>query len=319
MYDLTKLRDEDKILTKNEWYIRKIKDKLRTKLGIVVKRENFGNRQYYPPEIVISMMGMMLENKRPLAVGRMGMVELNWLTEAEQKDDLGKVLFKRKYEKDEWYSSEKNRMQFVELTRKAYADIDILANWYSGYLEEDILINKYTKKDLISTRELVVSPFAQKKPWSKYLEGKKVLVISPFVDEIRKQYEIREKLFENNDVLPEFELKTYKAIWIQDYIKRNCCTYQDVYNKYLEDIFKIDFEIALISCSAPSFALAADIKREGKIGIQMGGGLQIFFGIKGKRWDEVPTTNHFYNEYWIRPNDSSKPSDAELLDNSCYW
>lgn len=306
-------------MTKSEWYARKIKDKLQTKLGTKAKMENFGDRQYYNPEVVISMMKSMLKDNKPFAVGRMGMVELNMMTEAEQKDDLGKVLFKRKYEAGEWDSIENNRRQFVELTRKAYADIDILANWYNGYLEEDILIKKYSKKELICTKELVVSPFGQEKPWSKYLEGKKVLVISPFVEEIEKQYRIREKLYENQDMLPEFELKTYKAIWIQDYIKQNHCTYQDVYNKYLEDIFKIDFEVALISCSAPSFALAAEIKKEGKTGIQMGGGLQIFFGIKGKRWDDVPSTNRLYNEYWIRLGNSSKPSDAELLDSSCYW
>ena len=305
-------------LTKSDWYFKKIQSKLKSRLGIKCKKDNFGGRQYYFPDVVIDKMCRMLESGIPFSVGRMGMVELNWLIEEEQKDDLGKVLFSRKYD-DDWSSVEKNRRQFVEITRDAYKDIDILANWYNCSLEEDILIRKYTKKSLISTDTMIINSFMQNKPWTKYLQGKKVLVISPFVDEIKQQYMVREKLFDNPNILPEFELKIYKGIWIQDYIEKYRCAYRDVYNKYLEDIFQIDFDVALISCSAPSFALASEIKKKGRTGIQMGGALQILFGIKGKRWDEMNEINCLYNEHWIRPGNNNRPRNAEVLDGCCYW
>lgn len=43
-------------------------------------------------------------------------------------------------------------------------------------------------------------------------QRKKVLVIHPFEDSIRKQYEKRRVLFKNPQLLPDFELKTLKAV-----------------------------------------------------------------------------------------------------------
>ena len=55
------------------------------------------------------------------------------------------------------------------------------------------------------------------KPWTAALKGKKVLVVHPFSESIKKQYEnnrlhIFERQFEADDMLPEFELHTIKAV-----------------------------------------------------------------------------------------------------------
>ncbi|MFB9076922.1 hypothetical protein ACFFWB_05795 [Flavobacterium procerum] len=55
-------------------------------------------------------------------------------------------------------------------------------------------------------------PFFVEKPWTKALKGKKVLIVHPFEETIQEQYKLRNKLFENPDVLPEFDLITYKTI-----------------------------------------------------------------------------------------------------------
>ena len=55
-------------------------------------------------------------------------------------------------------------------------------------------------------------PFFVERPWTRILKGKKVLVIHPFDNTIKQQYAKRELLFENPDILPEFELITLKAI-----------------------------------------------------------------------------------------------------------
>ena len=44
------------------------------------------------------------------------------------------------------------------------------------------------------------------------LKGKRVLVIHPFDDTIQKQYLRRETLFDDPNILPEFELHTIKAV-----------------------------------------------------------------------------------------------------------
>ena len=44
------------------------------------------------------------------------------------------------------------------------------------------------------------------------LENKKVLIIHPFIDTILSQYNFREKIFENKDILPKFDIETVKAV-----------------------------------------------------------------------------------------------------------
>ena len=65
--------------------------------------------------------------------------------------------------------------------------------------------------------------------------------------------------------------------------------------------------------------LAAHVKDLGKQAVHMGGALQIFFGIKGGRWDENPKINRFYNEHWTRPLPSETPQTFQNVEEGCYW
>ncbi|NBH84787.1 hypothetical protein D7X88_16355 [bacterium C-53] len=158
-------------------------------------------------------------------------------------------------------------------------------------------------------------------PWTKALEGLKVLVIHPFSELIYKQYEKREKLFVNHDVLPEFELITYKAV--------QSLGGNNDYKSWIEalkcmqnDIADINFDIALIGCGAYGMPLGAFIKKElHKKAIHMGGSLQILFGIKGRRWESesYDYQHKLYNEYWVRPTEDLKPKGYENVEDGCYW
>jgi hypothetical protein len=63
----------------------------------------------------------------------------------------------------------------------------------------------------------------------------------------------------------------------------------------------------------------------GKIGIQIGGSIQLFFGILGGRWDSTEAYknwNQIFNEHWIRPLDSDKPNSRNKFafeTNFAYW
>lgn len=88
-----------------------------------------------------------------------------------------------------------------------------------------------------------------------------------------------------------------------------------------QEISKIDFDIALIGCGAYGFPLASNIKNMGKIAIHCGGATQLFFGIKGKRWEiEQPDVGKkLFNDYWVRPSKEETISDSEKIENGCYW
>lgn len=197
-------------------------------------------------------------------------------------------------------------------------EIDVLAS----YVYAEKYVDKYldcVKVDL----DGYYAPFLWKNPWTKYLKGKKVLVVHPFVDSIRYQYEHnREKLFENPDVLPEFaELHTIKAVQtIADQQDPRFATWFDALQYMKDEISKVDFDIALIGCGAYGMNLAAHVKRMGKQAVHLAGWTQMLFGVYGERWiKDQPQYSKFINEHWIRPLKSEKPKGAEKVENGCYW
>lgn len=175
-------------------------------------------------------------------------------------------------------------------------------------------------------------PFFIERPWTRALKDKKVLVVHPFEATIRSQYNQRQLLFSNVDVLPEFELITLKAI--QSAADENV-PFIDWFEalEYMENqIRKIDFDICILGCGAYGMPLAAYIKRLGKKAIHLGGGTQLLFGIKGKRWDNENYGTEFnmpqlfqtpycslYNDFWVKPFSEDTPKTADKIDGACYW
>lgn len=177
-------------------------------------------------------------------------------------------------------------------------------------------------------------PFFVNSPWTRALKGKKVLVVHPFDQTIQIQYKKRRHLFENQEILPDFELITLKAIQSAAGIRP---AYGDWFEalKHIEgQISAIDFDICILGCGAYGLPLAAHVKRMGKKSFHIGGGLQLLFGIKGKRWDDPNygvaefkmytdlMKNSYcslYNENWVRPLAEDTPKSINLLDGAIYW
>ena len=175
-----------------------------------------------------------------------------------------------------------------------------------------------------------IYPFWVDNPWTRVLEGKKVLVIYPFSNSITSQYSRKDLLFKNKKILPDFELITYKPVQSAAYEKVEFKTWFDALNHMKEEIGTIDFDVAILGCGAYGLPLAAHIKRMGKQAVHMGGGTQLLFGIKGARWDNnayhysnLPQLNtnysSLYNEFWVRPLPEETPSAAKLVEGACYW
>ena len=209
---------------------------------------------------------------------------------------------------------------YDKLVREDIKEIDILGSYLKAekYINSD-LTSKCVKVDL----DGYYAPFLWKNPWTRCLKGKRVLVIHPFVDSIKKQYEKREKLFANPDVLPEFSnlylIKAVQSIANND----KDLPYKDWFDalKNMENqMDKIDYDIALIGCGAYGMNLAAHAKRNGKIAIHLAGWTQMLFGIYGNRWiEDQPEYHRFVNEYWIRPSEKERPYNVDKVENACYW
>ncbi|MBQ0142664.1 MAG: hypothetical protein KBT06_07690 [Prevotellaceae bacterium] len=184
--------------------------------------------------------------------------------------------------------------------------------------KEDLML-PFFNEDIRFAKLEEMEPYDYSQPWSRALAGKKVLIIHPFADTIQQQYKKRTKLWKNPNVLPEFEIQTIKAV---QSIAGEKTQFNDWFEalKFMEDqMDAIDYDIAIIGCGAYGFSLAAHAKRMGKKAIHLGGATQILFGIKGKRWDENPAVNKFYNEYWVYPSAAETPQHKDRVENGCYW
>ncbi len=205
--------------------------------------------------------------------------------------------------------------QFYCENVSAIREIDILGS----YQVNEYLFRKELKNAVRVNLDGYYAPFFYRNPWTKYLQGKKVLVIHPFSDDIQTQYAKRQLLWKDNEVLPNFNLITYKAVQSIVGTKTEFPTWFEALQKMRDDIKEIDFDVALVGCGAYGMPLAAYCKQMGKQAIHLAGWTQILFGIKGTRWDNNPRVSQYYNEHWIRPSAQNRLLGMEKVENGCYW
>lgn len=206
--------------------------------------------------------------------------------------------------------------KFGELMLDACKYVDILAVMRCGG-GENYLASKYC----LNAQLMRVGALDPIHGWTSKLENKKVLVIHPFVRTIREQYHNhREEIFPQTKLLPQFELKTLKAVQTIAGVKDERFSSWFEALDYMEnEAQNIDFDVALIGCGAYGFPLAARIKNMGKQAIHMGGALQLLFGIRGQRWDNSEIIKPYINDAWVRPSEIERPSTANKVEGACYW
>ena len=295
------------------------------------------NNIEYNTDTISDIIYNTLNNNNPCMIARFGSIEqtvvANYISINSKEHNITKLITG---EQPYWWWDKKirkelksnagffpNESKYIEkYCRRMIEDasiVDILSTWYG---KEKIILNGNTQTKLIGLQE--AEPWWQSNPWTRYLQNKKVLVIHPFAELIETQYLKHVKLFRDERILPNFELKTIKAV---QSINGDCDDFDNWFDalKWMEDkMDKIEYDIALIGCGAYGFCLAAHAKRSGKKAIHMGGVLQLLFGIKGKRWEQEsyhPLFNYttLFNNYWVKPDDSLKPKNFDIIEGGCYW
>ena len=205
--------------------------------------------------------------------------------------------------------------RFAEETLKDIDKIDVLGSWLGG--------EAHIKRMMPSTKFMRFHDFYHffhEKPWTASLENKKVLVIHPFEESIKKQFKNKELIYKSPWTLPDFELKTIKAV--QSIAGNNPHNFKDWFealDHMKEQVAAVDFDVAILGCGAYGMPLAVFIKELGKKAIHLGGNTQILFGIKGRRWEDDPNFSWIFNEHWIKPGLSETPRGHKSIDENCYW
>lgn len=305
-----------KVRTKHTSY-----DKIRSYLK---NREILPANTVYSSEKVNSHIHSLILSGEPFMAGRFGANEISTVRmfDFEVSKKYDKVMQQMQLGAGFFTATNEMGRRFTELMLKSIPEADVMGIWLQPF--EDYYLKKYGNKKLIMTYLLDLEPWsAPNQPWSYALKGKKVLVIHPFVDTIKSQYTHREKIFPGTDILPEFSLKTLKAVQtVAGEKDERFETWFEALDWMYQEAMEIDFDIAIIGCGAYGFPLAAKLKQSGKQAIHLAGATQLLFGIKGKRWEENDSFSYvqnFFNDAWVYPEDSEKPSQAESVEGGAYW
>lgn len=292
----------------------------------VVGHQNFKRKKYNGKPLMGIVDGGIeiirgLDSNKPFAVARFGDTELRTIVytiaiRLGLLDDYPDYIKCKMTNNAGFFPAERDQLiRFGDLMLHSCQSIDVFAVWFN--ILEDYVIRKTTDKASYINLD-ALEPYWSSDPWSKSLEGKKVLVIHPFEDTINSQYRYRDKIFRNVNVLPAFTLKTLKAVQSiggSDQFK----DWFEALDWMYAEALKIEFDIAIIGCGAYGLPLAALLKNAGKQAIHMGGVTQILFGIRGQRWDQREEMHQFFNEYWVRPSEYEKPTRADQVEGGCYW
>lgn len=185
--------------------------------------------------------------------------------------------------------------------------------------ERQIIAAMGIKPSLLDIESL--TPFFLTNPWMKKLHGKKILVIHPFEKSIKNQHLKANRLFANNDLSPLYSISAIKAVQslgVTDQAE-GFDSWFHAYTFMMNKIKQIDFDVALIGAGSYGMPLAHECFRKGKQAIYVGGALQLYFGIKGQRWDNDGNFCRLYNQYWVRPLPEESTEKAQEVEGGCYW
>ena len=216
--------------------------------------------------------------------------------------------------------------RFCEIYIEYLKEIDIVGIWQNP-LEEFII--GQTQPNAVQCQARALEPFYHPSPWTESLEGKTILVVSPFEESIKGQINrnrhfyspeaTMKSIWPASNIFWRSKIKTLKIPFCAAIERSPYSSWEEGLLKIQNEIAEKEFDLAIIGAGAWSVPLAVHCKRLGRIGIHTGGATQLFFGIKGKRWDNHEVISKFYNDHWTRPTPQDTPVDNRAVEEGCYW
>ena len=264
-----------------------------------------------------------IQTRIPYAVGRLGGVEANLIM-------CGKQIPSFFWRPDSWTlfadtvtgatnagirpRNPQSYRVFARLAWDALQQLDLLGVWKTGY--EAICLGPHTKKKFFDV-ELTGPNGENDAHWMRALKGRRVLVISPFTVTIQSQMPKLGKIWPEMPWLAEtdFNLVPFPYLIDEDYPE----TWWEVYERIGKIVSAGKYDVALFGCGGLGLPFAQLAKDAGRVGIHLGGHLQLIFGIYGQRHLNQSWFRDQMNEYWVRPDSSEVPLCAKRVEGGCYW
>jgi hypothetical protein len=215
-----------------------------------------------------------------------------------------------------------NYKKYLETMLKCYIESEILLN-PCAEIQNSLEIKEYDdfNKFICEKKPMIhyywiesITPFLG--DFKVFAQNKKVLIISPFSESIKFQYKRKDVILKDYSY-PDFELVTYDTPITYNneddalnYIETN--NWLEQCEKMENDIMKLDFDIALLSCGSYAMYLGNVIsKKMNKKAIYIGGVINVFFNIQGNRYLNDSFYDNLKNlEYEIVALEKSEKCDV---------
>jgi hypothetical protein len=229
-------------------------------------------------------------------------------------------------------TSPNSLLSYSDMYLKAFENCDVFTGWdVQGEVYPHIAqSHDHLKSQLVAANKVMLWAFAldafhyvyDDTCWTKALRGKRILVISPFVDSIREKVGIREKLYDGVDLFPDCTFvfakppQTQAAERSEDFLVE-----LEKFKTELNNL-RDQYDVALVSCGGYGNLVCNYIfESHRKSAIYVGGVLQMYFGVLGGRWfkERPDILRLFMNEHWSRPKESERPAGHGQIENGCYW
>jgi len=224
---------------------------------------------------------------------------------------------------------------WAQQTLEAISNLDVAVSWNPSNLSHEMeVLNHFSpqsKKIVLRALEPYYTPENQ---YTQEMTQGKIAVICPFAKTIKAQWENMSSIFPSTGAggtmwLPTQELVTINASYGPYMTSKDISKSwsPDIRNKgpnaaldYLEyEVLKSKARYAFVGIGSLSLILINRLKKHGIIAIHTGGGTQIMFGVKGKRWLNHNVISKLFNSSWVNPLPEEVPSGASDVEGGCYW
>jgi hypothetical protein len=267
------------------------------------------------------------ESHAPFFIGRIAGVELNLAKHflKGEADDYKYHLTALESNAGIHTQDEDSVREYVHRLTAAYDHCTMIAEW-----EKVGKVYSFTGpgQDLITERTptipkisaLALEPYYFEESWMEALEGKRILIVHPFVETIQKQIPHLPDLFPGRSWFKNctFQFVAPPLTLAGNHQDKD---WQEHYRACMEQFNTLEeYDIALVAAGGYGMILADDIfTKYKKSVIYIGGALQLFFGIIGKRWFDNKNILRLMTDEWVRPDPSEKPSNFTRVEKGCYW
>ena len=176
-----------------------------------------------------------------------------------------------------------------------------------------------------------LEPFYQKEADNRWsLAVSSFCVVTPFKKSIEEQWSRRDVLFPYPLFMEDVRFKGcvrvgYSPIlcvgsepcsWPQKILEGGWFT---AVLSVVEECVAKGVDFVFVGAGALSLPICFELKKRGISAIHTGGGTQIIFGVKGRRWLSHNVISGFFNDAWTSPLPSEVPSGFQRIEEGCYF